>query len=235
TGTMISSLAVPISRPPKLRRHRVPAGFRSELAGRSTVYWPSWSVTTSTTESTVSSSSDANARVAPARTNRTLRPAAGVPSGRVMVSVTWVMSALSCLGEDVLDDVGSAAVRHLDEIRDLPEPFSADDRASPQRVGRVQIRVGRQIDQILAVLVGLDRERGQHGLVVAGQERPGGANEGPTDGDPLGGSAVREDDRLGDLSHVSASVAVSPSRVSASSDFFFVLARLRACFGSGAG
>src|SRR5690606_6379234 len=123
---MISSLAVPISRPPKLRRHRVPAGFSPELAGRSTTYSPSWSVTTSTTDSTVSSSSDANARVAPARTNRTLRPAAGVPSGRVIVSVTWVMSAL--LDEDVLDDVGSAAVRHLDEIRDLPEPFTANDR-----------------------------------------------------------------------------------------------------------
>src|SRR5690606_19504381 len=99
----------------------------------------------------------------------------------------------------------------------------------------VQIRVGRQIDQVLAVLVGLDRERGQHGLVVIGQERPGGANEGPADGDPLGGSAVREDDRLGDLSHVSASVVVSPSRVSASSVFFFGRARLRVCFGSGAG
>src|SRR5690606_5657962 len=206
TGTMSSALSVPISRRPKLRRHRVPAGFRSELAGRWTRYWPSWSVTTSTTESTVSSSSDANARVAPARVNRTLRPAAGVPSGRMMVSVTWVMSAL--LGEDVLDDVGAAAVRHLNEILDRPEPFSADDRAPPQRAGRVQIRVGRQIDQVLAVLVGLDRERGQHGLVVVGQERPGGADKGPADGDPLDGGAVREDDRLGDLSHVSASVVV---------------------------
>src|SRR5690606_30602675 len=136
---MISSLAVPISRPPKLRRHRVPAGFNSELAGRSTTYSPSWSVTTSTAGSTVSSSSEANARVAPARTNRTLRPAAGVPSGRVIVSVTWVMCR-PLLGEDVLDDVGAAAVRHLDEILDRPEPFAADDRASPQRVGRVQIR-----------------------------------------------------------------------------------------------
>src|SRR5690606_20410848 len=176
---MISSLEAPMSRPPQVRRHRVPAGVRSELAGRSMRYSPSWSVTTSTPESTVSSSSDANARVAPASVNRTLRPAAGVPSGRMMVSVTWVMSAL--LGEDVLDDVGAAAVRHLDEILDRPEPFAADDRASPQRVGRGQIRVGRQIDQVLAGRVGLDRERGQHGLVVVGQERPGGADEGPAD------------------------------------------------------
>src|SRR5690554_2728372 len=134
---MISSLAVPITRPPKLRRHRVPAGFRPELGGRSTTYAPSWSVTTSTTDSTVSSSSDANARVAPASVNRTLRPAAGVPYGRMIVSVTWVMCRPLCLCEDVLDRVGAAAARHLDEIRDLPEPFAADDRASPQRVGRV--------------------------------------------------------------------------------------------------
>src|SRR5690606_28716016 len=203
-----------------------------DSAGRSTRDAPSWPVTTSTTASTASPSSDANARVAQARVNRTLRPAAGVPSGRLMVSVTWVMSAL--LGEDVLDDVGAAAVRHLDEIIDRPEPFTADDRASPQRVGRSQIRVGRQINQVLAGRVGLDRESGQHGLVVVGQERPGGADEGPADGDPLGGGAVREDDRLGDLSHVSASVVVSPSRVSASLDFFG-RARLRVCFGSGAG
>src|SRR5690606_12446383 len=137
--------------------------------------------------------------------------------------------------EDVLDDVGTAAVRHLDEILDRPEPFAADDRASPQRAGRGQIRVGRQIDQVLAGRVGLDRERGQHGLVVIGQERPGGADEGPADGDPLGGGAVREDDRLGDLGHVSASVVVSPSRVSASSDFFLRRAGLRVCFGPGAG
>src|SRR5690606_28270842 len=115
------------------------------------------------------------------------------------------------------------------------EPFAADDRAPPQRAGRVQIRVGRQIDQVLAGRVGLDRERGQHGLVVVGQERPGGADEGPADGDPLGGGAVREDVRLGDLRHVSASVAVSPCRVPASSDCFLRLPRLRVCFGAGAG